>query len=95
LPNEGATKIAQGASIKIGDYGWEAVPLRDDGLIYLQGLDTEWQVIWHAGFRPEQIESVATKPQSQYDWNYEWVRKKLLCPFPVQEHSTAGMGFPI
>lgn len=95
LPTDGATKIAQGASIKIGDYGWEAVPLRDDSLIYLQGLDTEWKVIWHAGFHPEQIESVATKPQSQYDWNYEWVRKKLFCPFPVQEHSAASMGFPI
>jgi hypothetical protein len=87
-------KKPEGSEIKIGDYGWEAVPLRDDGLIYLQGLNPQWYVVWYAGFRPDQIENVAVKPQSQYDWNYTWIRNPPHCPFPVQERKTATMGFP-
>ncbi|HEV2328838.1 MAG TPA: hypothetical protein VGY56_08645 [Verrucomicrobiae bacterium] len=95
--NEAAIKKAQGAEIKVDDFGWEAAPLLDDGLIYLQGLNPQWRVVWYAGFRPEQIESVATKPQSQYDWNYAWVRNPPPCPFPVQEqlHPSINMGFPM
>jgi len=95
--DEAAIKKAQGAEIKAGDYGWEAAPLRDDGLIYLQGLNPQWRVVWYAGFRLDQIETVAAKPQSQYDWNYAWVRNPPPCPFPVQErlHPTINMGFPM
>ena len=57
-----------GAEIKIGDYGWEAGPNSEDALIYLQGLTAEWTVVWHAGFRPDQIEWVTEKPNSQYDY---------------------------
>jgi prepilin-type N-terminal cleavage/methylation domain-containing protein len=88
---------ATGAEIKIGDYGWEAGSLRKDGLIYLQGLTSEWHVVWHAGFRPEQIEKVATKPVSQYDrWHPYWaeVPPPPPCPFPILARSTATMGLP-
>jgi hypothetical protein len=93
--NDSLAKKAQGAEIKIGDYGWEAVPLREDGLIYLQGLTPQWRVVWYAGFRPDQIERVAFKPQSQYDWDQTWVKNPPPCPFPVQERETANMGFPM
>src|SRR5476649_327672 len=42
--NERNLRKAVGAEIKIGDFGWEAGPLRKDGLIYLQGLTPEWYV---------------------------------------------------
>jgi hypothetical protein len=82
------------AEIKAGDFGWEALPLRADGLIYLQGLSPQWRVVWHAGFRPDQIEEVTSKPRSQYDWNYTWLQHPPPCPFPVQERSTATLGLP-
>jgi len=87
----------EGAEIRIGDYGWEAGPLRKDGLIYLQGLTADWRVVWHAGFREDQIERVATKPVSQYDyWVPHWARSVTLppCPFPVAERETMTMGLP-
>ena len=31
----------EGGEIRIGDYGWEAGPVRNDGLIFLQGLTIE------------------------------------------------------
>jgi membrane protein implicated in regulation of membrane protease activity len=92
--DETRIKKPEGSEIKVGDYGWEAVPLRNDGLIYLQGLNPQWRVVWYAGFSPDQIESVASKPQSQYDWNYTWIRNPPPCPFPVQERETNTMGFP-
>lgn len=84
--------------IKIGDYGWEATPWRNNGLIYLHGLNEKWGLVWIAGFRPEQIEYVCPKPVSQYDWRdfeydgpkprapYHWQysNPKSLCPFPVE-----------
>ena len=95
--DEAAIKKARGAEIRVGDFGWEAAPLRNDGLIYLQGLNPQWRVVWYAGFSPEQVENVATKPQSQYDWNYKWMHNPPPCPFPVQEHlhPTINMGLPI
>jgi len=95
--DEAAIRKAHGAEIKIGDFGWEAAPLRDDGLIYLHGLNLQWRVVWYAGFCPEQIEHVTVKPQSQYDWNYTWIHNPPPCPFPVQEHfhPTVNMGFPL
>lgn len=98
LPTDGAAvKKAQGAEIKVGDFGWEAAPLRNDGLIYVQGLNAQWRVVWYAGFRPEEIENVARKPQSQYDWDSTWIGNPPPCPFPVQEHlhPTINMGFPM
>src|ERR1035437_2625060 len=91
--DETRIKKPEGSEIKVGDYGWEAVPLRTDGFIYLQGLNPQWRVVWYAGFRPDQIENIALKPQSQYDWNYTWIKNPPLCPFPVQERETNTMGF--
>ena len=89
--------MPEGAQISIGDYGWEAGPSRNDGLIYLQGLTPEWTVVWHAGFRPDQIEWVADKPHSQYDsWHPYWADPPPLpsCPFPVVERETPTIGRP-
>jgi hypothetical protein len=93
--DEKSIKKAKDAEIKIGDYGWEAVPLREDGLIYLHGLTPEWRVVWHAGFRPDQIEKEVVKPYSQYDWDHTRVRNPPPCPYPVQERSTNHMGLPV
>ncbi len=84
------------AEIQIGDYGWEARPVCRDNLIHLQGLTTRWQVVWHAGFRPEQIEKMAEKPASQYDyWAPDWAKQTPPpCPFPVRERNTPTMGLP-
>jgi hypothetical protein len=85
------------AEIQIGDFGWEAQPNHRDGLIHLQGLTRQWQVVWHAGFQPEQIEKVADKPASQYDyWAPYWAKQPspLPCPFTIQERSTPTMGLP-
>jgi prepilin-type N-terminal cleavage/methylation domain-containing protein len=85
------------AEIQIGDYGWDARPNRKDGLIHLQGLTPKWQVVWHAGFRPDQIEKVAVKPVSQYDyWAPHWVKPPPPppCPYPVRERNTPTLGLP-
>jgi len=87
----------EGAEIQIGDYGWDARPNRRDGLIHLQGLTARWQVVWHAGFRPNQIEKVATKSASQYDyWAPYWAKPPPPppCDFPVRERNTPTMGMP-
>ena len=86
-----------GAEIKIGDYGWEAGPIHKDGLIFLQGLTVEWTVVWHAGFRPDQIEWITEKPSSQYDyWVPYWAKSPPppACPYPVIERNTLTMGRP-
>ncbi len=86
-----------GAEIKIGDYGWEAGPINKDGLIYLQGLTVEWTVVWHAGFRPDEIEWITEKPSSQYDyWFPYWAKSPPLppCPYPVIKRATPTMGRP-
>ena len=96
LPNASAIiKKPQDAEIKIGDYGWEAIPLRNDGLIYLQGLTSKWRVVWYAGFRPEQVEKITVKPRSQYDWDQTWVKNPPPCPFSILERETTSMGFPL
>ena len=86
------------AEIQIGDYGWDARPVRPDGLVHLQGLTERWQVVWHAAFRPEQIEKVAEKPASQYDYwvPYYWANHPTPppCPFPVRDRNTPTMGLP-
>src|SRR6266516_2633268 len=86
-----------GAEIRIGDYGWEAGPVSKDGLIYLQGLTVEWTVVWHAGFRPDQIEWITEQPSSQYDyWVPYWAKSPPppACPYPVLERNTLPMGRP-
>lgn len=83
----------EGAAIRVGDYGWEAVPFRKDELIYLQGLTEDWLVVWYAGFGLEQVEYVGPKSRSQYDWSDEW--PKIPCPFPVSRRETTAMGPPI
>jgi hypothetical protein len=83
-----------GAEIRAGDYGWEARPMRNNGLIYLQGLTKEWCEVWWAGFSPEQIEYVGPKPVSQYDW-LQFIDEKTPCPFPVQrQEPIVAMGPP-
>jgi prepilin-type N-terminal cleavage/methylation domain-containing protein len=98
LPTDGNSIVKPaGAEIRIGDYGWDAQPNRRDGLIHLQGLTVRWQVVWHAGFRADQIEKVATKAASQYDyWVPYWAKTPPPppCPFPVQERDTPTMGRP-
>jgi hypothetical protein len=87
----------EGAEIRVGDYGWEAGPSRNDGLIYLQGLTRDWTVVWHAGLHPDEVEQVCTKPHSQYDsWHPYWADPPPLpaCPFPVIERKTLTIGRP-
>lgn len=89
--------MPEGAEIRIGDYGWEAGPIRSDGLIYLHGLTPDWTVAWHAGFRSDQVEWIATKPYSQYDsWHPFWADSPPLppCPFPIAERETLTIGRP-
>ncbi len=95
--------IPKGAQIKVGDFGWEAEPVRLDGLIYLQGLTDKWLVVWHGGFRLDQIEYVGLKTVSQYDWrDFEFVGQKPMssdhfclctpkepCPYPVLPRDNA------
>jgi hypothetical protein len=88
-----------GAEIRVGDYGWEAEPILKDGLIHLQGLTLEWGVVWDARFRPNEVEQVATKPCSQYDyWVPHWASRSQPplppCPFPILLRETLTMGRP-
>lgn len=86
-----------GAEIRVGDYGWEAGPSRNDGLIYLQGLTPDWTVVWHLGFHRDEIEKVSAKTHSQYDaWHPYWAAPPPLppCPFPVLERETMTAGRP-
>jgi hypothetical protein len=94
-----------GNELKVGDYGWEAQPLRKNDLIWLQGLTETWLVVWHAGFRPDEIEYVAPKPSSQYDWrdnvgdpiaavHMKPCQLRQACPYPVRPRRPYAMGFP-
>lgn len=94
-PEKSKIKRHSTAVILIGDYGWEAPSLANDGLIYLQGLTSKWGVVWHAGFHPDQIEKVGLKPQSQYDWNCTWSYNTPPCPYPIVERQTQDLGWPI
>lgn len=89
--------MAEGATIEIGDYGWEAKPLHDDGLIYLQGLSERWGVVWYGGFRLDEIEEVGPKPRTQYLLPESWYLvgpDAFPCPFPVQSRQSADLGMP-
>jgi len=95
---------AEGASIEIGDYAWEAEPVFKNDLIYLHGLNDTWQVVWYAGFRPDQIELFEPKPKSQYYVYPDWMngsKKISKCPFsvktfrPVKEYLKTHFGFPV
>jgi len=93
---------AEGSLIEVGDYGWEAEPVYQDGLIYLHGLNPQWQVVWYAGFRPEQVEVVGPKPKSHYNIFPYWVDVKKIpqCPFPAQKYQFGKYpnfhrGFPV
>lgn len=89
--------IPENAEIRVGDFGWEAGPSRNDGLIYLHGLTPDWTVVWHAGLHPDEVEKICTKPHSQYDsWHPYWADPPSLslCPFPVVERETMTIGRP-
>ena len=86
-----------GAETRVGFYGWEATPLCNDGLIFLQGLTPGWQVVWHAGFRLDHLEKIGPKPSSQYDyWVPYWVERAAPapCPYPIEQIATPTMGLP-
>jgi uncharacterized membrane protein len=95
--DDNCIRKAKYARIAVGDYGWEAEPLNSDSLIYLQGLSSQWRLVWHAGFRPEQIEKVGPKPRSQYYIPYAWraPNQPPPCPYPVQKDNPPTMGYPI
>ena len=93
-PQNSKIKKHSTAVILIGDYGWEAPSLANDGLIYLQGLTSKWGIVWYAGFHPDQIEKVGLKPQSQYDWKYTWSYNTPPCPYPIVERETSDLGLP-
>lgn len=87
---------AEGVQIEVGDYGWEAEPLRCDGLTYLHGLTRKWGVAWYAGFQSEQIERIGSKPCSQYDADDDWAWSiNRQCPYPIQsDKENDDLGFP-
>jgi hypothetical protein len=98
LPSDksGVVKLA-GAEIRVGDFGWESAPIRKDGLIHLQGLTPGWNVVWHAAFRPEEIQMVGPKPSSQYDyWVPYWAKAPPPppCPYPILARETPAMDRP-
>jgi hypothetical protein len=89
----------QTSEITIGDFGWESTPMSKDGKIWLHGLTVDWGHVWRAGFQPDQVEYVGSKPVSQFDWKdfeyegtkptacYHWplVKPKNPCPFPIRK----------
>ncbi len=86
-----------GAEIRVGDFCWEAGPSCNDGLIYLQGLTLDWTVVWHAGLHSDEVETICSKPYSQYDsWHPNWAEPPSLplCPFPVVERQSMTIGRP-
>jgi hypothetical protein len=103
IPSDGQCILkADGTSIAVGDYGWEAEPIYQDGLIYLHGLNSRWQVVWYCGFRPDQLEVVGPKPRSQYYIFPDWVdfKKVPQCPYTVKEYQlgmypTFHLGFAV
>jgi hypothetical protein len=92
------TMIAVGAMIQPGDFGWEAEPVKPDGLIYLHGLNDQWEVVWYAAFRSDQVEVVSEKPCTQYYRYPYWMagsKKISACPYPVQKFGKRHFGFPV
>jgi hypothetical protein len=97
LPSELVGLIANGSFVQVGDYGWEAEPLRHDGLIYLHGLGDDWNIQWYAGVSYEQIEFVCNKPWLQYDVPYSWHSRPPQCPYVVksQVERKQSLGLPV
>lgn len=97
VPAELSGVKADGVEITIGDYAWEAEPISRDGLIYLQGLTSDWCVAWYAGFESSQIEQVCQKPRSQYYLPYTWVCAGAVppaCPYSVLHQPVNNLGYP-
>ena len=99
LPTDASSIVkAEGTEIAVGDFGWDAEPIQNDGMTYLHGLTEGWQVAWYAGFCQDQIEGVGPKPRLQYYLPYSWIcvgANAPLCPFPVVSTPTTTLGFPI
>jgi hypothetical protein len=85
LPNANHVLKATGSDVRVGDYGWEAEPLEENGLIYLHGLSADWNVQWYAGFTSRQLTWVCIKPRLQYKLPYSWLIDPPTCPYVVQE----------
>lgn len=96
VPSEAKNVIkAPGNEIIVGDYGWESEPPKNKGdLVFLQGLDENWRVVWYAGFSAQQIEYIGPKPRSQYDWDSSWFKAPPRCPFAIRSRKTTSMGLP-
>lgn len=93
---------ADGASVEVGDYGWQAEPIFNDGKIYLHGLNDRWQVVWYISVAPEQVEPIGPKPRTQYNAFPYWINEKKVstCPYPVQIYRhgiylAEHYGFPV
>jgi hypothetical protein len=96
-PEEGGLAVeARADAITVGDYGWEAEPLVDDNLLYLQGLTPDWKVVWYAGFRKDQLEHITIKPASQYYRHPYWVNSPPSdCPYPVHQTHIGDLGYAV
>lgn len=92
--NKKNIQLGEFAEIRIGDFGWEAEPFRNNELLYLQGLTTQWEVVWYAGFEPGEVEYVGPKPSSQYDRTWGYGETPPICPFSVQRLKTGTLGLP-
>ena len=93
----GRVVTAEGAIVEIGDYGWEAEPVENDGRIYLHGLTEDWFVVWYAGFMPDHVVKIGPKPRSQYYLPLSWAcagSNPPPCPFPVRTPQTNHLGHP-
>lgn len=80
--NDSSTFCAKGARICVGDYGWQAEAPDTSELIYLQGLNEDWHVVWYAGFASNQLEYICDKPENQLD-RRAWQNDQKKCPFVV------------
>ena len=99
LPTDTSSILtAEDAKLEVGDYGWEAEAIHDDGLTYLHGLTEKWRLVWYAGFRSDQIERIGPKPRTQYYLPYSWRvgggSSAPPCPFPVETRYATDLGNP-
>ena len=88
--------LAPNVTISVGDYGWQAEAVQQDELVYLQGLNENWYVVWYAGFKLNQLEYVCDKPENQFD-RRSWQSIQNRCPFIViaQKPNIETFGLPM
>ncbi len=88
--------LAANADVQIGDFGWQAESVANDDLVYLHGLDEDWNIVWYAGFRKGQLELMCQKPCNQYG-RKSWQLDMEKCPYVVQSRvsSDRTWGLPL